>query len=109
MEKYFETQMNKATHIKCELYYEKGGYGQVRGLHLSVMPVERKRFDSNGYEFISERYIGRTGISMMIAPISRKSDKKISEYWSKIEPLLDEVVQLFEKNDVDEICKLMTL
>lgn len=109
MEKYFETSMNKATHIKCELYYEKGGYGLLRGLHFSVMPVSRETFESNGHEHISERYIGGTGISMMITPLSRKSDKKISEYWSKIEPLLDEVVNLFEKHDIDEICKLMTL
>lgn len=35
MEKYFETKMNNTTHIKCELYYEKGGYGQEKGYYQS--------------------------------------------------------------------------
>ena len=64
----------KTTHIKCEVYYSKGGVNyftyknEARGYYMSVTPVERK----NGFE----SFIAFTGCKTCILPVARQSKKQ---------------------------------
>ena len=82
MEKYIKVKENaeKITHLKIELYYDKGenyyrGGKEKRGYYLSVVPIERKDF--NGY--VSERYSAFTGVKLLIKEVTRKSSKAEAE------------------------------
>ena len=65
---------NRATHLKCELYYDLGGMNffthetEPRGYYVSVVPVSR----SNGLE----SYTAFTGCKQLVQTCSRKSKKQ---------------------------------
>ena len=65
---------DRSTHIKCEVYYNKGGVNyftsktEQRGYYMSVYPVRRE----NGYEM----YVAFTGTKQCIHPVERQSKKQ---------------------------------
>lgn len=75
MRKYLEVKnpTKYATHIKIELYYNKGGFNcftyrdEKRGYYISVVPVARDGF--------MESYTAFTGIKQCIKEVNRKSEK----------------------------------
>jgi hypothetical protein len=78
---YIPIESEKATHLKVQLYYDKGGMNyftggtQRRGLYLSVSPVSR----SESGVFATESYTAFTGTKQLIKELKRFSDKALNE------------------------------
>jgi hypothetical protein len=78
---YIPIESEKATHLKVQLYYDKGGMNyftggtQRRGLYLSVSPVSRS--ESGG--FVTEGYTAFTGTKQLVKELKRFSDKALNE------------------------------
>jgi len=79
--KFLEVETGDATHLKVEVYYDKGGMNyftggvQRRGLYLSVSPVSRS--ESGG--FATESYTAFTGTKQLVKELKRFSDKVLNE------------------------------
>lgn len=77
-----ENNRVKATHLKVETYYNKGGYNyftykeEPRGFYLSVSPVERSASASG---FMMESYTGFSGVKECVKTVARKSEKAEQE------------------------------
>lgn len=69
------------THLRVDVYYALGGYNNFtgkqegRGFYLSVSPVGC----SKGNGFVSETYGAFSGVKQLILPVSRYSDKRMTE------------------------------
>lgn len=107
MKKYFETSLTDATHIKAEVYYLKGGHNpftydhERRGIYFSISPVKK--------EGIWESYTAFSGTKICVKELKRKSDKSLSEVVSKIEPIVEEVVRMWESGfQRDAFIKVLT-
>lgn len=76
--KYLEVAEGNATHIKVEVYYNKGGMNyftsrvEARGIYLSVSPVTRGEN--------SESYMGFSGIKKHLLAMTRFNQKKVDEF-----------------------------
>ena len=95
MKKYFETSLiDDATHIKVEVYYLKGGHNpftyklEKRGIYFSISPVKK--------DGIWESYTAFSGTKICVRELGRKSDKSLNEVVAKIEPIVEEVVKMWE-------------
>lgn len=94
MKKYFKTTMADATDLKVEVYYCKGGYNlftyesERRGIYFSISPVK--------CDGIWESYTAFSGTKICVRELKRKSDKSLNEVVSKIEPIIEEVVRMYE-------------
>jgi hypothetical protein len=81
IKKYLAVESERATHLKVQLYYDKGGMNyftggvQRRGLYLSVSPVSRS--ESGG--FTTESYTAFTGTKQLVKELKRFSDKSLNE------------------------------
>lgn len=80
-------QTNKCTHIKCSLYYSKGGYVGIsnsvqRGYYISVCPVKLDGMLITSYAF--------SGAKKLIVPCERRSKGKEAE-----------AVAIFDRDIVD--------
>lgn len=91
---YLELESNpKATHIKVEVYYSKGGMNyfagtnEPRGIWVSVSPVTRSEN--------SESYIGFSGTKKHLLDMNRFSQKTLDAF------VLDEAI---EKMLINHIC-----
>ena len=79
---YIPVQTEKATHLKVELYYSKGGMNYFtgntvrRGLYLSVSPVTLTKYEGGGS---SEGYTAFTGTKQLVKELKRFSDKAMNE------------------------------
>ena len=107
MEKYFKTTMADATDLKVEVYYHKGGSNpftyktEKRGIYFSISPVKR--------EGIWESYTAFSGTKICVKELKRKSDKSLNEVVSKIEPIIEEVVRMYESGfQRDALIKVLT-
>lgn len=66
-----------ATHLKAEVYYNKGGHNvfngkqEKRGYYISVSPVKRERG--------CESYTAWTGLKQCVIEVKRASSKKANE------------------------------
>lgn len=96
MKKYFETSLlNDATHIKAEVYYLKGGHNpftyefERRGIYFAISPVK--------CDGIWESYSAFSGTKICVKELKRKSDKSLGEVVNKIEPIVEEVVRMWER------------
>jgi len=80
--KFLEVETGDATHLKVEVYYDKGGMNyftggtQRRGLYLSVSPVKRTEYEDGGS---SESYTAFTGTKQLVKELKRFSDKVLNE------------------------------
>ena len=81
--KFLELESNgKATHLKVEVYYSKGGANyftggtESRGIKLSVSPVGRS--ESNG--IIVESYTAFTGFKRHLKDMARFSQKACNDF-----------------------------
>ena len=94
MKKYFKTTMADATDIKLEVYYYKGGYNlftyepERRGIYFSISPVN--------LDGVWESYTAFSGTKICVKELNRKSDKALNEAVSKIEPIAEDVVKMYE-------------
>ena len=94
MQKYFKTTMADDTDLKIKVYYNKGGFNKFthenirRGIYFSISPVRRDE--------IWESYTPFSGATICVKELNRKSDKALNEVVSKIEPILEEVVKMYE-------------
>ena len=107
MEKYFKTTMADSTDLKVEVYYHKGGYNlftyepERRGIYFSISPVKR--------DGIWESYTAFSGTKICVKELKRKSDKSLNEVISKIEPIIEEVVRMYENGfQRDALIKVLT-
>ena len=107
MKKYFKTTMEDATDLKVEVYYYKGGYNlftyepEKRGIYFSISPVKR--------DGIWESYTAFSGSKICVKELKRKSDKSLNEVVSKIEPIVEEVVRMYENGfQRDAFIKVLT-
>ena len=107
MKKYFKTTMADATDLKVDVYYHKGGYNlftyehERRGIYFSISPVKR--------EGIWESYTAFSGTKICVKELKRKSDKSLNEVVSKIEPIVEEVVRMYENGfQRDALIKVLT-
>ena len=107
MKKYYKTTIADATDIKLEVYYYKGGYNlftyepERRGIYFSISPVKR--------DGIWESYIAFSGTKICVKELNRKSDKALNEIAAKIEPILEDVVKLYESGaQRDALIKVLT-
>ena len=107
MEKYFKTTMADATDLKVDVYYHKGGYNlftyelERRGIYFSISPVKR--------DGIWESYTAFSGTKICVKELKRKSDKSLNEVVSKIEPIVEEVVRMYESGRKrDAFIKVLT-
>jgi len=81
--KFLELESNaKATHLKVEVYYDKGGANyftggtETRGIKLSVSPVSRS--ESNG--IVVESYTAFTGFKKHLKDMARFSQKACDSF-----------------------------
>ena len=107
MKKYFKTTMADATDLKVDVYYHKGGYNlfthepERRGIYFSISPVKR--------DGIWESYTAFSGSKICVKELKRKSDKSLNEVVSKIEPIVEEVVRMYENGfQRDAFIKVLT-
>lgn len=107
MDRYFETSLSDATHIKVQIYYHKGGYNlftykpERRGIYFSISPVKR--------DGILESYTAFSGTKICVKELTRKSDKSLNEVVSKIEPIVEEVVRMWESGfQRDALVRVLT-
>ena len=107
MKKYFKTTMADATDIKVDVYYHKGGFNcftcepERRGIYFSISPVKR--------DGIWESYTAFSGSKICVKELKRKSDKSLNEVISKIEPIIEEVVRMYENGfQRDALIKVLT-
>lgn len=107
MKKYFKTTMADATDLKVDVYYHKGGFNVFtnepdrRGIYFSISPVKR--------DGIWESYTAFSGSKICVKELKRKSDKSLNEVVSKIEPIVEEVVRMYENGfQRDAFIKVLT-
>lgn len=68
---------DNVTHIKCELYYDLGGYNvfsykeEPRGYYVSTSPVTRGEVDG----YVMESYVAFSGYKKCIHEVKRRSKK----------------------------------
>jgi len=81
--KFLELESNaKATHLKVEVYYDKGGANyftggtETRGIKLSVSPVSRS--ESNG--IVVESYTAFTGFKKHLKDMARFNQKACDSF-----------------------------
>lgn len=76
MIKYIKVNHPNVTHLRCEVYYNKGGENpfngssETRGYYISVSPVKRERG--------LESYTAWSGKKKCILPVSRQSKRMAS-------------------------------
>lgn len=98
MKKYIALKENgqKATHLKIELYYSKGGMNyftyrqERRGYYLSVAPVERKDY---GNGLMMEGTVLFSGIKKLLKEVKRQSAKAEAEAESMVEQNEHELIE----------------
>lgn len=100
MKKYIATnRVPDATHIKIEVYYEKGGYNyftyktEPRGVYVSVSPVTLED-RPGGYQM--ESYTAFSGAKFCVKELKRKSDKALQEVVAKLEPKVEQIARAWE-------------
>jgi hypothetical protein len=82
--KFLELESNaKATHLKVEVYYTKGGYSyftggtETRGIKLSVSPVSRSESEGG---IVVESYTAFTGFKKHLKDMARFSQKACDSF-----------------------------
>ena len=72
-----------------------------RGIYFSISPVKR--------DGIWESYTAFSGTMVCVKELNRKSDKALNEIAAKIEPILEDVVKLYENGaQRDALIKVLT-
>lgn len=100
---YKEVTGGRATHLKIEVYYLKGGMNyftcadERRGIYISVSPVSRT---TQTYG-TSESYIAFTGTKIFVKEMKRYNQKAFDEYQVD-EKLMENLIKLvLEKNGLE--------
>ena len=103
MKKYIELKekTRNATHLKIEVYYNKGGYNaftgkdEKRGYYVSVSPVEKC---GN-----LESFIAFSGIKQLLIDVTRKSEKAYNLALSNIDRILPGLIEYVCKTNNIEV------
>jgi hypothetical protein len=103
MKKYINVKnpTKNVTHIKIELYYNKGGYNcfthreEKRGYYISVCPVARDGF--------LESYCCFTGSKQLIKEVQRKSEKAYNSALASINEFLPGLIDYVCKENTIEV------
>jgi hypothetical protein len=83
------------THLKCELYYDLGGYNvfayqqEPRGYYVSVIPVERQELDG----CTMESAVAFSGYKKCIHEVTRKSKKAFAVASELADGAMNDLVQ----------------
>ena len=91
--KRYEPIANSTQELKIEVRYNKGGMNyftsrsEERGYYLSVSPVTRTQ--GNGY--VSESYVGFSGVKKLILPVARQSEKQLQAAIAAAESHVEEL------------------
>lgn len=99
MIKYIKVKGSKATDIKIETYYNKGGLNyftyknETRGYYISVVPVKR-RFNGRYY---TESYTAFSGVKQLILEVKRQSAKQAEK--------ADLLALDFEQDLINYVCE----
>lgn len=101
MIRYYKVNNNtQVTHLKAEIYYNKGGNNvfngktERRGYYMSISPVKRER----GFE----SYTAWTGLKMCVLEVGRASSKKANEAEEYFKKYVEEFMKTyFNGFDVD--------
>ena len=101
MIRYYKVNNNvSVTHLKSEVYYNKGGENvwngrrERRGYYISVSPVKRERG--------CESYTAWTGLKQCVLEVKRSSSKKANEAEEYFKNHVEEFIQThFNGFDVD--------
>lgn len=89
-----------ATHLKVELYYNKGGMNyftsnnEERGLYLSASPVAL----SKGDRYSTETYSAFSGTKKLVKPMTRFNQKTLDEFVPDTDDIKTLVIHVLEKN-----------
>ena len=96
MKKYLEcTPGDRATHIRIEVYYDKGGYNpftggkENRGYYLAVTPIKREIFEGITLESV----VCFSGAKLCLKEAARRSEKTQREAESLAPTMWSELLQ----------------
>lgn len=100
---YIKINSDKATHLKVEVYYSKGGINyftgsnEKRGIYLSVSPVTRTEYEGGG---ASEGYTAFSGVKQHLKDMARFSQKALDNFILDSKLREDMINHVCEKNGI---------
>ena len=99
-----EVAEGRATHLKVEVYYSKGGMNyfsgnsEKRGLYLSVSPVSRSTDESGRYT--TESFTAFSGTKRLVKEMVKFSQKALDSYEPSKEDIDELTKHVLEKNSI---------